>query len=76
MNAVADTLGETIRLEFDLACRDLLEAEAAVREDDRTLSRRRLDACRAEVDAVLDMWNEACRRTEGPGHGPHGSGPA
>jgi hypothetical protein len=59
MNAVADTLGETIRLEFDLACRDLLEAEAAVRDDDRPLTRRRLDACRAEVDAVLDMWNEA-----------------
>ena len=58
MNAVADTLGETIRLEFDLACRDLLEAEAVVREDDRPLTRRRLDACRAEVDAVLDMWNE------------------
>ena len=29
MNAVADTLGETIRFEFDVACRDLLEAEAA-----------------------------------------------
>jgi hypothetical protein len=59
MNAVADTLDETIRLEFDLACRDLLEAEAAVRTDDRAVTRERLRACRAEVDAVLDMWNEA-----------------
>jgi hypothetical protein len=59
MTAVAGTLGEAIRVEFALACRDLLEAEAAVREDDRPLTRRRLDACRAEVDAVLDMWNEA-----------------
>jgi hypothetical protein len=61
MNAVADTLGEAIRVEFDLACRNPLEAEAAaaVREDDQPLTRRRLDACRAEVDAVLDMWNEA-----------------
>jgi hypothetical protein len=59
MNAVADTLSDTIRLEFDLACRDLLEAEAAVRDDDRPLTRERLAACRAEVDAVLDMWNDA-----------------
>ncbi len=74
MNAVADTLGETIRLEFDLACRDLLEAEAAEREDDRPLTRRRLDACRSEVDAVLDMWNEA---RGGPGTTtPDVSGPA
>jgi hypothetical protein len=63
MDAATDTLGETIRLEFVLACRDLLEAEAAVRDDDGPLLRRRLDACRAEVDAVLDMWNEA---TPGP----------
>jgi len=60
MIAVADTLGEAIRLEFALACRDLLEAEADVRDDDRPLPRARLAACRAEVDAVLDMWNEAC----------------
>jgi hypothetical protein len=64
MNAVADTLDETIRLEFDLACRDLLEAEAAVRTDDRAVTRERLRACRAEVDAVLDMWNAvACTDT-------------
>ena len=63
MNAVADTLNETIRLEFDLACRDLLEAEAAVQVDDRALTRERLRACRAELDAVLDMWNAvACAR--------------
>jgi hypothetical protein len=59
MFAVADTLDETIRLEFDLACRDLLEAEAAVRADDRAVTRERLRACRAELDAVLDMWNDA-----------------
>jgi hypothetical protein len=59
MKAAADTLGDRIRLEFALACRDLLEAEAAVREDDGPLTRRRLDVCRAEVDAVLDMWNAA-----------------
>jgi hypothetical protein len=59
MNAVADTLSETMRLEFDLACRDVLEAEAAVREDDGPHARAHLAACRAQVDAVLDMWNEA-----------------
>jgi hypothetical protein len=59
MTAAVDTLGDTIRLEFAVACRDLLEAEAAVREDSGPLTRRRLEACRAEVDAVLDMWNEA-----------------
>jgi hypothetical protein len=59
MTAVADTLSETMRLEFDLACRDVLEAEAAVREDDGPVSRAHLAACRAQVDAVLDMWNEA-----------------
>ena len=59
MNAVADTISETIRLEFDLACRDLLDAEAAVREDDRADTREHLRACRAEIDAVLDMWNDA-----------------
>jgi hypothetical protein len=61
MNAVADTLSEAIRLEFALACRDLLEAEAGVRDDDRPFTRARLAACRAGVDAVLDMWNEASR---------------
>jgi hypothetical protein len=61
MNAVADTLSETIRLEFTVACRDLLEAEAAVQDDDGPFTRARLAACRAEVDAVLDMWNEASR---------------
>ena len=65
MNAVADTLGETIRLEFAVACRDLLEAEAAVRDDDGPFTRARLAACRAEVDAVLDMWNEASRGHRG-----------
>ena len=60
MNAIADTLSETIRLEFDLACRDLLDAEALVQVDDRPVVRARLRACRAEVDAVLDMWNDAC----------------
>jgi hypothetical protein len=59
MTAVSDTLSETMRLEFDLACRDVLEAEAAVREDDGPPARARLAACRAQVDAVLDMWNEA-----------------
>lgn len=63
MDAATDTLGETIRLEFLLACRDLLEAEAALRDDDGPLARRRLEACRAEVDAVLDMWNEATSAT-------------
>jgi hypothetical protein len=57
VNAVLDTLDETIRLEFDLACRDLLDAEAAVRADDHPGAREQLRACLAEVDAVLDMWN-------------------
>ena len=60
MNAMADTLSETIRLEFDLACRDLLDAEALAQVDDRPAIRARLRACREEVDAVLDMWNDAC----------------
>jgi hypothetical protein len=58
MNAVADSISENIRLEFDLACCDLLEAEAAVRVDDDPAARERLRACRAELDAVLDMWND------------------
>jgi hypothetical protein len=66
MNAVADTLDEAIRLEFDLACRDLLEAEAALRETDRAGTRERLRACRAEIDAVLDMWNAAGHRPVRP----------
>jgi hypothetical protein len=57
MNAVLDTLDETIRLEFGLACLDVLEAEASVRMDHRPAAQEQLRACRAEVDAVLDMWN-------------------
>lgn len=63
MDAATDTLAETIRIEFVMACRDLLEAEAAVRDDDGPLPRHRLEACRAGVDAVLDMWNESTSTT-------------
>jgi hypothetical protein len=57
MNAVADNLEETIRLEFDQARLDLAQAVRAERGSPDPAAEARVLACRAELDAVLDMWN-------------------
>lgn len=59
MIPVADDLSETIHLEFDLACCDLVAAERAVAAGDDPDARAQLRACWNRLDAVLDMWNEA-----------------
>jgi hypothetical protein len=59
MNTAADSISETIHLEFDLACRDLAEAERARTQHDDEAARAHVAACREQVDAVLDMWNES-----------------
>ena len=59
MNAVADNLEETIRLEFEQARLDLAQAVRGERDGADPVGGARVLACRAELDAVLDMWNAA-----------------
>ncbi len=59
MTPVADSLLDTIHLEFDLACQDLARAEIARRAKDTLAARARVAACRDRIDALLDMWNAA-----------------
>lgn len=54
----ADTISESLHLDFELACRDLVEAEQALLRKDDAAGRARLRACWERVDVVLDMWNE------------------
>jgi hypothetical protein len=53
-----DTISESLHLDFELACRDLLEAERALAGRDDEAGRARLRACWERVDVVLDMWND------------------
>ena len=62
MMLVSDNLTEGIRLDMEQACADLRKAEAAQRLRDDAAVRARLLACRATIDAILDMWNDAARR--------------
>ncbi len=66
MTPVADDLSETIHLEFDLACCDLVAAERAVAAHDDATSRAHLRHCWERLDAVLDMWNDAAGAPDRP----------
>ncbi len=59
MTTMADSLLDTIHLEFDLACQDMAQAKLAQRTKDTLAARARVAACRDRVDALLDMWNTA-----------------
>jgi hypothetical protein len=59
MILVSDSVTEGIRLDIEQACADLHDAEEAQRVRDDSTARARLVACRASIDAILDMWNEA-----------------
>ncbi|HEX2074864.1 MAG TPA: hypothetical protein VHF92_13855 [Geodermatophilus sp.] len=59
MTTMADSLLDTIHLEFDLACQDLAQAKLAQRTKDTLAARAQVAACRDRVDALLDMWNSA-----------------
>ncbi|HEX2072353.1 MAG TPA: hypothetical protein VHF92_01095 [Geodermatophilus sp.] len=62
MNLVADSVVDTIRIEFLQACTELAEARRARRAQDSPATRSRVQQAQDRVDAVLDMWNEAARR--------------
>jgi hypothetical protein len=62
MTTAADTLSDSLRLDFELACRDLVEAERALARRDDAATRARLRACWDRVDVVLDMWNDLAGR--------------
>ena len=59
MNAVADCIEDTIRLELDQARVDLAYAVLAERTGHDPAAPGRVLACRAHMDAALDMWNAA-----------------
>ena len=60
-NPTDQSLDEDFRLDFDLARAELDLAKQAVRTKDTPAARARLRACRDEVDAILDMRNDAAR---------------
>ncbi len=62
MNLVADSVVDTIRIEFQLACTELRDARRAQVAQDSPASRARVEQAQDRVDAVLDMWNETARR--------------
>ena len=61
MIPTADSVLDSIHLEFELACLDLAEARRVQRSKDSLAARARVTACREKVDALLDMWNAAGR---------------
>ncbi len=63
MRTVTDSFADSIRSDFRMACLELARAERAVRDSATPETEDRLRWCREQVDAVLDMWNDA---TGGP----------
>jgi len=59
MILVSDSLSDGIQLDIAQAWADLRAAEEAQRLRDDPAGRARLAACRATIDAILDMWIEA-----------------
>lgn len=59
MSAIVDSLENSLQRDFDLARLDLAEARRELQHKDTPAARRRLAACRARVDHILDTWNDA-----------------
>jgi hypothetical protein len=59
MDTVADSLLDTIQLEFEFACQELALAKLSRRGKDTPAARARVAACREWLDALLDMRNAA-----------------
>ena len=59
------TLEQSIRLDFEVACAELALAKLAVRAKDTPAARARLGHWAATVDAILDLSNETARRAQG-----------
>jgi len=62
VNVLADSFEDSVRFDFQQACLELAEAERALRLRNDATTQARLDRCRARVDQILDMWNEAASR--------------
>ena len=61
MNLAAPSLGDSIELDFRMACAELALAKQAVRAKDTPAARARLSQCAATVDVILDLSNDtAC----------------
>jgi hypothetical protein len=54
----AESLEDSIQLDFDLARLELADARRALQAEDTPAARRRVVECRARVDSILDMWND------------------
>ena len=58
MDGDADSLEDSIQLDFDLARVELAAARRALQVENTPGARRRVAECRARVDSILDMWND------------------
>ena len=61
MTTTAAGIPSTIHLDLDLARQDLARAKAAQRAKDTVAARARVQACRARLDTILDIWNAGGR---------------
>ena len=59
MIVVADSVPEAILLDVEQAYADLRQASDARETGDDAEGDARLRQCRARLDGLLDMWNEA-----------------
>ncbi len=58
MDGGSESLEGSIHLDFDLARLELAEARRVRLADDTPASRQRMAECRAQLDRILDMWND------------------
>jgi hypothetical protein len=61
MSLTATNLGESIELDFRMACVDLARAKEALRVEDSPAARALVSRRAAVVDAILDLGNDAGR---------------
>jgi hypothetical protein len=59
MIVVADSIFDGVLLDVEQAFADLRSATDACRLRDDEVARANLRQCRARLDALLDMWNDA-----------------
>lgn len=59
MGTATESVGDSVRLDFRMACLELERAERAVLAADTGAAREWVRECRDQLDAILDMWNDA-----------------
>lgn len=59
MDVLVTSLADSLQYDFDAARLELVAARREQQTKDTPAARRRLAECQAQVDRILDMWNDA-----------------